>query len=92
MDISAETISLLEFFNQTTYRDTARFHTLSSVLGERVNSCQYWPHLCLLAYDISDIGFGRLHEVSALKNDFPNSRAQIEFSNIPTLSNSYPVT
>ncbi len=92
MDIWAETISLLEFFNQTTYRDTVRFHALSTALGERVNSCQYRPQLCLLAYDLSDIGFWRLHEVGVLEDEFPNSRARIEFSNIPTLGESYPVT
>ncbi len=92
MDIWAETISLLEFFNQTTYRDTARFHALSTALGERVNSCQYWPQLCLLAYDLSDIGFGWLHEVGVLEDEFPNSRTEIAFSNIPTIGETYPVT
>ncbi len=92
MDISIQKISLLDFFSQTSYRDTARFHALTTTLGEHVNSCQYLPQLCLLAYDISDVGFWRLHEIGYLKSAFPNARAQIEFSNIPTLGSSYPVT
>lgn len=92
MDLSRNTTTLLDFFLQTSHRNTTRFHALSHTLGERVDSCQYWPHLCLLAYDIADIWFGWLHELSQLEGNFPHARAQIAYSNIPTLDQTYPVT
>lgn len=92
MDALSQTTTLLDYFNQTTYRDTSSFHSLTARLAERVESCQYWPHLCLLAYDIGDFWFGWLHEREIVNYHFPNARTTVAMTNLPVNQSSYPVT
>ncbi len=92
MDISKKTLTLINYFNQTQYRDTTHFHNLSTAIWEHVLVCKTQPQLCLLVYGMGDIAFGRLHEYTSIQNDFPNPRAQIGMSNFPNIDLGYPVT